>query len=143
MWCLWCTYGKGQQKGDWYGNKYKNRPLKPRAWQRHLVGRSVAESSPSLKAAIVNNSTYELANPTLYLSSQPEYRNRKAIHTSLFSARTPQATMPLVVPGLMSSGGSNTNQQEDWMNKLVGKKLTDSTSDTTVCFTLAYDVVAR
>lgn len=40
--------------------------------------------------------------------------------------------MPLVVPGLMSSGGSKSNnQQEDWMNKLVGKKLTDSSSDTT------------
>lgn len=39
--------------------------------------------------------------------------------------------MPLVVPGLMSSAGSN-NEQESWMNKLVGKKLTDSTSDTTV-----------
>ena len=39
--------------------------------------------------------------------------------------------MPLVVPGLMSSGGSN-NQQEDWMNKLVGKKLSDKASDNTV-----------
>lgn len=42
----------------------------------------------------------------------------------------------------MSSGGSDTNQQEDWMNKLVGKKLTDSTSDTTVWFALIHDVVA-
>ena len=50
--------------------------------------------------------------------------------------------MPLVVPGLMSSGGSN-NQQEDWMNKLVGKKLSDSTSDTTVRSTLRYSVVAE
>ena len=44
--------------------------------------------------------------------------------------------MPLVVPGLMGSAGSNSNnnnQQEDWMNKLVGKKLTDSASDNTVC----------
>ena len=40
--------------------------------------------------------------------------------------------MPLVVPGLMSSSGSNNNGQEDWMNKLVGKKLTDNTSDNTV-----------
>lgn len=40
--------------------------------------------------------------------------------------------MPLVVPGLMSSGGSNNNSQDDWMNKLVGKKLTDSASDNTV-----------
>ena len=40
--------------------------------------------------------------------------------------------MPLVVPGLMSSGGSNSDLQDDWMNKLVGKKLTDSASDNTV-----------
>lgn len=41
--------------------------------------------------------------------------------------------MPLVVPGVMSSGGSDNNdQQETWMNKLVGKKLTDSASDNTV-----------
>ena len=39
--------------------------------------------------------------------------------------------MPLVVPGLMNSGSSNNNQ-DDWMNKLVGKKLTDSASDNTV-----------
>lgn len=43
--------------------------------------------------------------------------------------------MPLVVPGLMNSGGSNSNnQQDDWMNKLVGKKLTDSASDNMVRF---------
>ena len=36
--------------------------------------------------------------------------------------------MPLVVPGLMTSDGSK-NQQEDWMNKLVGKKITEGTSD--------------
>lgn len=58
----------------------------------------------------------------------------KRVHRS--SAHVPRKpTMPLVVPGLMSSSGSNNNnQQEDWMNKLVGKKLTDSTSDTTVRF---------
>lgn len=36
--------------------------------------------------------------------------------------------MPLVVPGLMTSGDSN-HQQNDWMNKLVGKKITDGVSD--------------
>ena len=40
--------------------------------------------------------------------------------------------MPLVVPGLMNSGGSTNNNQDDWMNKLVGKKLTDSAPDNTV-----------
>jgi len=33
--------------------------------------------------------------------------------------------MPLVVPGL--SGGADKNS--DWMNKLMGKKLTDSNTD--------------
>ncbi|SLM40336.1 pua rna binding domain-containing protein [Lasallia pustulata] len=36
--------------------------------------------------------------------------------------------MPLVVPGI-NSGGSN--QQSEWTNRLVGKKLSDSTSDST------------
>ena len=37
--------------------------------------------------------------------------------------------MPLVVPGLMTSAGDG---QGEWMNKLMGKKLSDSTSDATV-----------
>ena len=37
--------------------------------------------------------------------------------------------MPLVVPGLSSTGGDKTS---DWMNKLVGKKMGD-TSNETVC----------
>ena len=37
--------------------------------------------------------------------------------------------MPLVVPGVMTSGG---NQHDSWMSKLVGKKITDSTTDETV-----------
>ena len=44
--------------------------------------------------------------------------------------------MPLVVPGLIGSNANNNNisnsQQEEWLNKLVGKKLTDSASDNTV-----------
>ncbi len=38
--------------------------------------------------------------------------------------------MPLVVPGI-NSGGDNS-KTEEWMNKLVGKKLTDDTPDATV-----------
>ncbi|MCJ1454667.1 hypothetical protein MMC28_005020 [Mycoblastus sanguinarius] len=38
--------------------------------------------------------------------------------------------MPLVVPSMMTSGGSS-NQQEEWMSKLMGKKITDSTADAT------------
>jgi len=36
--------------------------------------------------------------------------------------------MPLVVPGIMSGGGDKTS---DWMNKLAGKKLGDSSNETT------------
>ncbi|KAF2131784.1 hypothetical protein P153DRAFT_395091 [Dothidotthia symphoricarpi CBS 119687] len=36
--------------------------------------------------------------------------------------------MPLVVPGLMSKDGSSGN---DWMGKLMGKKLGDSHNETT------------
>lgn len=43
--------------------------------------------------------------------------------------------MPLVVPGLMTSGG---DQQGEWMNKLMGKKLSDSTSNETVCVPIRY-----
>jgi hypothetical protein len=43
--------------------------------------------------------------------------------------------MPLVVPGIMTSGD---DQQGKWMNKLMGKKLSDSTSDATVCVFLGY-----
>jgi hypothetical protein len=35
--------------------------------------------------------------------------------------------MPLVVPGIMSGGGDKTS---DWMNKLAGKKLGDSSNET-------------
>jgi len=34
--------------------------------------------------------------------------------------------MPLVVPGINSGGN---DPKSEWINKLVGKKLTDSTSD--------------
>lgn len=44
--------------------------------------------------------------------------------------------MPLVVPGMMTSGAgasaNNDNTNEAWMNKLLGKKLTDGASDETV-----------
>jgi len=36
--------------------------------------------------------------------------------------------MPLVVPGINSNDGSKT---DDWMNKLVGKKIGDSHDETT------------
>ena len=41
---------------------------------------------------------------------------------------TPHAstTMPLVVPGLMGKDADKTN---DWMNKLMGKKIGDSSDE--------------
>lgn len=42
--------------------------------------------------------------------------------------------MPLVVPGI-NSGGDNS-KTEEWMNKLVGKKLTDGPSDATVSYAI-------
>jgi hypothetical protein len=39
------------------------------------------------------------------------------------------ATMPLVVPGLMTASGTSNNKQEDWTNKLVGKKITEGATD--------------
>jgi len=37
--------------------------------------------------------------------------------------------MPLVVPGLMSKGGNDKTSQ--WANKLVGKKIGDTSNETT------------
>jgi hypothetical protein len=42
--------------------------------------------------------------------------------------------MPLVVPGINSTG-SGDNLQNEWMSKLMGKKLTDSASDHSVSTT--------
>ncbi|KKK22719.1 hypothetical protein P175DRAFT_0555165 [Aspergillus ochraceoroseus IBT 24754] len=42
--------------------------------------------------------------------------------------------MPLVVPGITNTGGANTSGQatkDEWLNKLVGKKLSESSSDET------------
>lgn len=36
--------------------------------------------------------------------------------------------MPLVIPGITSTGAGD-GQQNDWMSKLMGKKLTDSAGD--------------
>ncbi|KAL1961627.1 hypothetical protein VTN77DRAFT_1377 [Rasamsonia byssochlamydoides] len=42
--------------------------------------------------------------------------------------------MPLVVPGINSSmGNNNNNSRSEWINKLLGKKLTESTTDVN-CF---------
>jgi hypothetical protein len=58
----------------------------------------------------------------LQLSYKPTY-------SQLFT--TQHLKMPLIVPGI-NSGGANSKTDE-WMNKLVGKKLGDGSSDATVC----------
>jgi len=49
-------------------------------------------------------------------------------------AAPPYSIMPLVVPGITSTGGGDS-QQNEWMSKLMGKKLTDSASDHSVSHT--------
>ena len=49
--------------------------------------------------------------------------------------------MPLVVPGLMTSASNKDdkqNTQEDWMAKLIGKKITDGSSDEVVWTAFAH-----
>jgi hypothetical protein len=45
--------------------------------------------------------------------------------------------MPLVVPGITPQGGDKS-KTEEWSNKLVGKKLGES-SDETVCLSYSAD----
>lgn len=56
-------------------------------------------------------------------------RNTQQLQNRSFNTKT-TFNMPLVVPGI-NSGGDNS-KTEEWMNKLVGKKLTDGQSDATV-----------
>lgn len=49
--------------------------------------------------------------------------------------------MPLVVPGI-NSGGDSANKTEEWMNKLVGKKIGEtSDSVVSICQSQAKDMV--
>lgn len=53
--------------------------------------------------------------------------------------------MPLVVPGITSTGGGD-NLQNEWMSKLMGKKLTDSAGDhsvSTIYFMLSAQFLAQ
>ena len=45
--------------------------------------------------------------------------------------------MPLVVPNIMNP--KEDSKTAEWQNKLVGKKLSDGISDSTVSATLSYD----
>merc|ERR1711915_1012559 len=55
---------------------------------------------------------------TLFIND-PSYENQNYL-----------PNMPLVVPGLTSNSGDN-DQTNKWMNELVGKKLGDSSNETT------------
>ena len=52
---------------------------------------------------------------------------------TIFSTQNNNFTMPLVVPGINSTSGDNA---EEWQNKLVGKKLSESESNETVSSSL-------
>ncbi|KAL5045726.1 hypothetical protein BDW71DRAFT_183229 [Aspergillus fruticulosus] len=53
------------------------------------------------------------------------YRTARHYHNS-----TSTIKMPLVVPGITNT--SSGNSKDEWLNKLVGKKITDSHNET--CF---------
>merc|ERR1711879_585574 len=58
-----------------------------------------------------------------------ELRASKHVHPHrLYTTRTPPHNMPLVVPGLQSKDG---NSNDDWMSKLMGKKLGDQHDEMT------------
>lgn len=44
--------------------------------------------------------------------------------------------MPLVVPGITNTGSGNS--KDDWLNKLVGKKISDSHNETVFIHPLSY-----
>ena len=44
--------------------------------------------------------------------------------------------MPLVVPGLMNSGGGGDDKNSKWMNELVGKKIGENSNETVRSFPL-------
>jgi hypothetical protein len=48
--------------------------------------------------------------------------------------------MPLVVPGITNTGSGNS--KDDWLNKLVGKKISDSHNET-VLFSLIVFVLTH
>lgn len=60
------------------------------------------------------------------LPSSQLHPSPKLFHT------TPLAAMPLVVPGMMSTESSDQGNKDEWMFKLAGKKISDSTSDVNV-----------
>ncbi|KAL8653986.1 MAG: hypothetical protein Q9226_003618 [Calogaya cf. arnoldii] len=42
--------------------------------------------------------------------------------------------MPLIVPGLNPTSTSSSNTQQEWMTKLMGKKITDSGASDNLSF---------
>ena len=68
-------------------------------------------------------STFKSSKNTIILQNFQQLQHKPLTSKTILN-------MPLVVPGI-NSGGDNS-KTEEWMNKLVGKKLTDGPSDATV-----------
>ncbi|KAL4930158.1 uncharacterized protein BDV17DRAFT_260019 [Aspergillus undulatus] len=56
-------------------------------------------------------------------------RQPNTIKRALYKQNTPK--MPLVVPGITTNSCSS---KEEWMNKLIGKKIEESPADPTISF---------
>jgi hypothetical protein len=53
--------------------------------------------------------------------------------TKTASANCKKEAMPLVIPGLSEVASSSSDAKSEWQQKLVGKKLSDSSTDSNVC----------
>lgn len=71
-----------------------------------------------------------LPNPNLSISTYFSYYTKVSRNYFYFEDTKQTTTMPLVVPGINNTSGGAS--QEEWLNKLAGKKLTESSSDVTV-----------
>ena len=91
--------------------------------------------SPGFQISFTNHPIIKIIILDGALSISIPYRESQ--HTRLLSLivrfHTISATMPLVVPGMMGKNSIATNKKEEWMSKLLGKKITDSSSDNMVC----------
>lgn len=71
-----------------------------------------------------------LSNPNLSIPTYFSYYTEESRISLDFEDIKQTTTMPLVVPGINNTSGGAS--QEEWLNKLAGKKLTESSSDVTV-----------
>jgi hypothetical protein len=76
-----------------------------------------------------------IPSPTVLDINDIAYPDNPNVRPSLIflTSSINNAAMPLVVPGITSNSGSGSNDPtSEWTNKLLGKKLSDSTTDTVV-----------